>query len=103
MKKGYWIEFLFALAYSLLASLAYIWAVVALGLDGSDYPYQKPIMLVVAAAALGVGALLAYLDFNRDCECRLVGRLVVILLTAYATFSFFSQLWGYVLLLIAGL
>ena len=92
----------FGLGYTALSSLAYLWMRYGISLDIAAYPYQKPLILVVAAIALiGCVALLVF-DIRRKSECGIGMRLIIVFTVLLLTFDSFMQIWGFLMLYIGG-
>ena len=92
----------FGLGYSALSSLAFLWMRYGLSLDIAAYPYQKPLMLVVAAIALIACVVLLVFDIRRKSESGLGIRLIIVLAVLLLTFDSFMQIWGFFMLYIGG-
>ena len=92
----------FGLGYSALSSLAFLWMRFGLSLDIAIYPYQKPLMLVVAAIALIACVILLIFDIRRKCECGIGMRVIITLAVIMLTFDSFMGIWGFLMLYIGG-
>ena len=92
----------FGLGYSALASLAFLCLRFGLSLDIITYPYQKPIMLVIAAIALIACIILLVYDIRRKCECGIGIRVIIAVGVIVLTFDSFMSIWCVLMLYIGG-
>ena len=92
----------FGLGYSALSSLALLWLRVGLSLDIATYPYQKPLMLVLAAIAVIGCVILLIFDIRRKCECGIGMRVIIVVAVMLLTFDSFTSIWGVLMLYIGG-
>ena len=92
----------FGLGYSALSSLAFLGTRFGLSLDIAAYPYQKPLMLMVAAIALITCVVLLVFDIRRKSECGIGMRLIIVFAVLLLTFDSFMQIWGFLMLYIGG-
>ena len=92
----------FGLGYSALSSLAFLWLRVGLSLDIATYPYQKPLMMVVAAIAAIVCIILLVCDIRRKNAGGTGMRVIIVLAVLMLTFDSFMNIWGALILYIGG-
>ena len=101
MKRKYVTRCFFALAYSALGSLAFLYMDLGLSMDTAMYPHLKPFMLVVAILAALACIAVLIIDIRRKNVVRFRDRLIIVLGVFIATFKLFTQFWGF-LAMIAG-
>ena len=93
MKRKYLTQILFALAYSALGGVAFVWMSLSLSMDIAIYPYLKPFMLVVAVLAALVCIVVFVVDIRRQNVVRFRDRLSITLAVIIATLNSLSQFW----------
>ena len=101
MKRKYVIQCFFALAYSALGSLAFLYMDLGLSMDIAIYPHLKPFMLAVAILAALACLVVLIIDIRRKSVVRFRVRLIILLVILIATVNLLIQFWGF-LALIAG-
>ncbi len=92
----------FGLGYSALISLVFLWTRLGFSLDITTYPYQKPLMLMVAAIAAIVCVMLLVFDIRRKNAGGIGMRVIIVLAVIMLTFDSFMSIWGFLMLYIGG-
>ena len=92
----------FGLGYSALCSLTFLLMRSGLRLDIAIYPYQKPLMLLIAAIAMIAAVILVIFDIRRKCDCGIGMRIFITLAVIMLTFDSFIGIWGFLILYVGG-